>query len=165
MEQKQWNTAKVVGGMALVLIGRKFEGIGLFAKGIYDLEKAYREEHPELEPGIKARLEKALEYYEQTHQDEANRSLHMWGIPLILGGVVGLLASKPYGKAWLFSALSFSGGLLMDFVGHEKFEKKKTTFFNDPISFVAGPIWDIKQAVDKTQIIDHIVRESISENQ
>ena len=108
MDQKQLDAAKLVGGMALLMLGRKVEGLTLFGKGAYDLEKIYRENHPDLEPGFDARWKKAVEFYEETHQNETNRNLHRWGIPLIVGGAVGLLASKPYKKIFFTFFQNFS---------------------------------------------------------
>ena len=156
MDQKQLDAAKMVGGMALVMFGRKAEGLALFGKGVYDLEKIYRENHPDLEPGFDKRWEKAVEFYEETHQDETNRTLHKWGIPLIVGGAVGLLAAKPYKKPWLISASLFGIGWAMNIVGHSKYEKKKPAFTDDPLSFVAGPVWDVQQLMgNRKKLIEH----------
>lgn len=156
MDQKQLDAAKMVGGMALVMFGRKAEGLALFGKGIYDLEKIYRENHPDLEPGFDKRWEKAVEFYEETHQDETNRTLHKWGIPLIVGGAVGLLAAKPYKTPWLISASLFGIGWAMNIVGHSKYEKKKPAFTDDPLSFVAGPVWDVQQLMgNRKKLIEH----------
>lgn len=145
MEQKQIEAAKLVGGMALLMFGRKAEGLALFGKGMYDLEKIYREEHPDLEPGFDKRWEKAVEFYESTHLDKTNRTLHMVGIPIIVGGAIGLLASKPYKKVWLASAAAFGFGWALNILGHSKYEKNKPAFTDDPLSFIAGPVWDVKQ--------------------
>lgn len=153
MDQKQLDAAKLVGGMALLMLGRKVEGLTLFGKGAYDLEKIYRENHPDLEPGFDARWKKAVEFYEETHQNETNRNLHRWGIPLIVGGAVGLLASKPYKKTWALSAGAFAIGWAMNIVGHSGYEKKKPAFTDDPLSFVAGPVWDVKQLLNKSESI------------
>ncbi len=152
MDEKQLDVAKVVGGMALVLLGRKLEGLSLFGKGIYDLEKKYREKHPDLEPGFDNRWAKAVEFYEETHQDETNRTLHRWGIPMIVGGAVGLLAAKPYKTPWLVSAGAFALGWTLNIAGHAKYEKKKPAFADDPLSFVAGPVWDAKQLLNKDKL-------------
>lgn len=147
MDQKQLDTAKMVGGMALVMLGRKTEGLSLFAKGVYDLEKIYREKHPDLEPGLENRWQKAVEFYEETHKDDTNRNLHRWGIPLIVGGAVGLLAAKPYNKTWQVSASAFAIGWAMNIVGHSKYEKRRPAFTDDPLSFIAGPVWDVQQLI------------------
>lgn len=149
MDQKQIDTAKVVGGMALVMLGRKMEGLALFSKGAYDLERIYREKHPDLEPGLDKRWEKAVEFYEETHKDDTNRTLHRVGIPFIVGGAIGLFASKPYKKSWLISASAFAFGWALNIAGHAKYEKNKPAFTDDPLSFIAGPVWDVQQLVGK----------------
>lgn len=149
MDKKQLSAIELVGGMLLLLFGKKFEGLAIFAKGAYDLEKVYKSENPELEPGLKNRLDKSIEFYENTHKDKTNRVLHIAGIPLILGGAIGLIFSKTYKSKWLFSASLFSIGWLLNIIGHSKYEKNKPAFFDDPLSFISGPIWDIKQMKDK----------------
>lgn len=159
MDKKQLSVIELVGGMALLLLGRKVEGLAIFGKGVYDLEKVYKSEHPELEPGFDKRWEKAVEFYEGTHKDKTNRVLHMAGIPLIVGGALGLLANKPYKSKWLFSGSLFAVGWFLNIVGHSKYEKNKPAFFDDPLSFIAGPMWDIKQLANKNSqeeiILEH----------
>jgi hypothetical protein len=164
IDKKQLSIIELVGGMALLLLGRKIEGIAVFGKGIYDLEKIYKSENPDLEPGFEKRWEKAINFYEETHSDKTNRVLHMLGIPLILGGALGLLASKPYKSKWLFSGGLFAFGWFLNIIGHYKYEKNKPAFFDDPLSFVAGPIWDIKQLTNKNSNKDDIVLEQHSNN-
>lgn len=149
MDKKQIGTAEVVGGMALLLLGHKAKGLSLFSHGIFFLEEEYRKAHPHLEPGLKARWNEAVTFYEATHQDETNRSLHRWGIPVILGGAAGLLTSKPYKLPWLISAVAFGGGWALNILGHSKYEKKAPAFTEDPLSFVAGPVWDIQQLMQR----------------
>jgi hypothetical protein len=159
MDKKQLSVIELVGGMTLLLLGRKVEGLTIFGKGIYDLEKVYKSEHPELEPGFDKRWEKALEFYEETHKHKTNRVLHMVGIPLIVGGALGLLTNKSYKSKWLFSGGLFAFGWFLNIVGHSKYEKNKPAFFDDPLSFVAGPMWDIKQLANKNSqkeiILEH----------
>lgn len=145
MDQKQLGTTAVVGGMALVLLGHKGKGLSLFGQGLYSLEKEYRRQHPDLEPGLKARWQESVTFYDATHQDETNRSLHRWGIPVILAGALGLLAPKPYTKLWWAGASAFTVGWVLNIIGHAKYEQKKPAFTEDPLSFVAGPVWDLKQ--------------------
>lgn len=151
MDQKQWGTVAVAGGMALVLLGHKGKGLTLFGQGLYSLEKEYRQAHPELEPGLKARWQEAVTFYEDTHQDETNRSLHRWGIPVILAGTLGLLIPKAYSKAWWLGAGAFTFGWILNFIGHGKYEQNPPAFTEDPLAFVAGPVWDWKQLLSKNQ--------------
>ena len=131
--------------MGLVLAGRKKEGLLMFSDGFYRLEKNYREVNPELEPGLKARWREAVRFYDETHQEETNRTLHRWGIPVILLGAVGLLTTKPYRKPWWVAATAFALGWATNIVGHGKYEKNRPAFTEDPLSFIAGPVWDLKQ--------------------
>lgn len=149
MDKKKLGTYEVIGGMALLLLGRKIEGLALFGKGFYDLEKVYRENNDDLASGLPARWERAVEFYEDTHQDKTNRMLHVTGIPMIVGGAVGLLSSKPYKKPWLMAGASFAAGWALNIIGHAKFEKNKPAFTDDPLSFIAGPVWDAQQLVGK----------------
>lgn len=151
MDKKQIGTAEVAGGMLLLLMGHKAKGLALFAHGFYQLEQEYRAAHPDLEPGLKARWQEAVTFYEATHQDETNRSLHRWGIPVIVGGAVGLFAAKPYRAPWVASAAAFAGGWALNFIGHGKYEKKAPAFTEDPLSFLAGPVWDLQQLMPGQQ--------------
>lgn len=150
VDKKALSTAEVVGGMAMLLLGHKVKGLALFGHGIYGLEKIYRENNPDLEPGFDARWNRAVEFYESTHQDETNRTLHRLGIPVIVSGAVGLFVNKPYQLPWLSSAATFAVGWAMNIVGHGVYEKNKPAFTEDPLAFVAGPVWDIKQMVAKS---------------
>jgi uncharacterized membrane protein YGL010W len=46
------------------------------------------------------------------------------------------------------SAAAFAGGWALNILGHMVYEKKKPAFAEDPLSFVAGPVWDAKQLVN-----------------
>jgi len=145
MDKKAMGAAEVIGGMGLLALGHKLKGLAMFGHGFAALEEAYREAHPELAPGLSARWEKAIEFYEATHQDETNRSLHRMGIPAIVGGAIGLLAAKPYRLPWFVSATAFAGGWALNIVGHSLYEKNAPAFTEDPLSFIAGPVWDLQQ--------------------
>jgi len=145
MDKKTMGTAEVIGGMGLLLLGHKLKGLGMFAHGFTALEELYREAHPELKPGLQARWEKATEFYEANHQNETNRTLHRLGIPFIVGGALGLLVSKPHRLPWMVSAAAFAGGWASNIIGHSVYEKNAPAFTEDPLSFIAGPVWDIQQ--------------------
>lgn len=149
MDNKQVGTAEVVAGMALVMLGHKTKGLALFSHGLYGLEQEYRKARPHLEPGLKARWHEAVTFYEETHQNETNRSLHRWGIPVILSGAAGLLTAQPYKLPWIASAAAFGVGWGMNILGHGKYEKKAPAFTEDPLSFIAGPVWDIQQFIQQ----------------
>src|SRR5258706_7033455 len=144
-EEKTRDVAFAVGGMGAMLTGSKLVSLGLFAKGFQGLEKQWRERHPEFTGGWKERWKAAAEFYESTHQNPANRVLHMVGIPMIVGGAVGLLATPAFSPPWLLSAGSFAAGWALNIAGHTAFEKNAPAFAEDPLSFVAGPVWDLQQ--------------------
>lgn len=156
MNKKQIASAELVGGMALLLLGRKRQGLSLFGHGMYALEQEYRAARPELEPGLPSRWREAVSFYNATHQNETNRQLHRWGIPVIVVGALGLLLAKPYGKPWLLSALAFAGGWGLNILGHSKYEKNAPAFTEDPLSFIAGPAWDLKQLMAQPQSGQHV---------
>jgi hypothetical protein len=144
-DERTRNIAFTATGMAALLAGQKIPAVALFARGIWGLEKGWRERHPHFDGGLAERWEKAMEFYEGTHQDRTNRFLHMVGIPMVLGGAVGLLAFRPFRPLWLASATSFAAGWALNFIGHGVFERNAPAFADDPLSFVAGPIWDLRQ--------------------
>jgi hypothetical protein len=139
------NSAAAMGGMALLLGGQKIAGLTLFGSGIAGLERTWRARNPEFQGGFRERWQRAAAFYEQTHRDPTNRVLHMVGIPLIVGGALGLLASRPPRPLWALSAAAFTGGWALNFVGHFRYEKNRPAFEDDPLSFVAGPVWDLGQ--------------------
>jgi len=144
-EEKTRDIAFAVGGMGSLLLGSKLVSLGLFAKGFQGLEKQWRAKHPEFTGGWKERWAAATEFYESTHQNPTNRVLHMVGIPMIVGGAVGLLATPPFTPPWMFSAGTFAAGWALNIVGHSGFEKNAPAFADDPLSFIAGPVWDLRQ--------------------
>ena len=138
-------TMKLVSGMGMLLTGRKMTALAVFGKGFLELEAQWRERHPEVPDTMQARWEAALAFYDETHQDPTNRLLHQIGIPMIVGGAVGLLLSNFLRPLWLASAATFSVGWTLNLVGHALFEKAAPAFADDPLSFIAGPVWDLKQ--------------------
>lgn len=132
-------------GMAALMAGSKVVGLSLFAKGVADIETAWREAHPEFQGGLKERWAEAVTFYESTHRDPTNRALHMVGIPLILGGTIGLVAAPSYTPPWWVAAGAFGAGWALNIVGHAKYEKNRPAFADDPLSFIAGPVWDLQQ--------------------
>lgn len=132
------------GGMAMLLTGNKIGALTMFSKGVYGLEKRWREKHPDVAPGLSARWNESIRFYDRTHQNALNRKLHRIGIPMIVGGAVGLLLAKPFRPVWATSALAFTAGWALNFVGHAV-EKSAPAFAEDPLSFLAGPVWDWQQ--------------------
>jgi uncharacterized membrane protein YGL010W len=88
-----------------------------------------------------------VRYYEETHQHPTNRLLHRIGIPLIVGGAAGLLLAPAFRPVWFASAGAFTLGWGLNLVGHAAFEKNRPAFSADPLSFVTGPLWDLKALV------------------
>ena len=136
----QWCTAL---GMLSLLTGNKMTALGLIAQGARDLEAEWRVAHPDFQGGVAERWRLAIEFYEATHANKANRLLHVIGIPIIAGGTTGLIIFPRYSPPWVLSAGSFTFGWVLNFVGHGIFEKNKPAFADDPLSFLAGPAWDL----------------------
>jgi hypothetical protein len=143
--KKTRDVALMGGGMAALLAGQKVVGLALFGKGALGIEELWRERHPEFSGTFEERWQKALEFYEETHADDTNRLLHVIGIPMIVGGAAGLLLFTPFGPRWIAAAGSFTAGWVLNFIGHGVYEKKAPAFTDDPLSFLAGPIWDLQQ--------------------
>lgn len=142
---KKLSLALTAGGMVGLLTGSKIGALTLFGLGARGLEKNWRAEHPETPDTWAARWDAAITFYNDTHQEPTNRSLHRIGIPMILGGAVGLLLFPRFRPLWLASAGSFAVGWSLNLIGHGLFEKNKPAFADDPLSFIAGPIWDLEQ--------------------
>jgi len=141
------DTRKLAGGMGLLMTGGKMSALAMFGSGLKSLEEDWRGRNPEVK-GFKERWNRALEFYDATHQNSVNRALHTVGIPMILGGAVGLLLSPRLTPPWLGSAGLFASGWVLNIAGHAVFEKNRPAFTDDPLSFVAGPVWDFKRMAE-----------------
>ncbi|HEX3774488.1 MAG TPA: DUF962 domain-containing protein [Polyangiaceae bacterium] len=141
--------ALAVGGMGALCFGFKRSALALFGAGVRTLERDWRERHPEFRGGLGERWQASLEFYRETHQNPTNRTLHVIGIPLIVGGALGLFASRPLspvsGALWLGSFAAFAGGWALNIVGHAVHEKRAPAFSEDGLSFLAGPVWDLQE--------------------
>ena len=84
--QRQQGVRWAVSGMATLLPGQKLPALGMFVRGVRLLEAQWRDEHPEVGPGLRERIAASLAFYEATHQDKKNRTLHVIGIPMVVGG-------------------------------------------------------------------------------
>ncbi len=144
-DPKKRDLMMTAGGMAALLAGRKMTAVSMFARGLVGLEGHWRKNNPDFDGSLAERWAWSERFYEQTHQNETNRLLHVIGIPMIVGGTAGLLAFKPFRPAWALSAGSFTLGWGLNFVGHGVFEKGAPAFADDPLGFIAGPAWDFKQ--------------------
>jgi len=135
----------VVAGMVLLFIGYKWIGLGTFLFGNLMLERCWRLLRPQFKGGFQARWQAALDFYDATHGNRINRLLHIWGIPLILGSAIGLFVLPVHQTPWIWSAGIFAFGWALNIWGHAFHEKNAPAFADDPLSFVAGPAWDLKQ--------------------
>jgi hypothetical protein len=132
-------------GMLAVLAGRKRLGIALFAAGCVQLELRWRRTNPEFQGNVNERWVRAISFYRATHKNPVNRWLHIVGIPMIAAGTAGLIGLKPFRPAWAVAAGAFTGGWALNLVGHAVYERKAPAFQEDPLSFIAGPVWDLQQ--------------------
>ena len=137
-----------VAGMGALCAGFKVSAVSLFSAGVRLLEKDWRQRHPEFVGNASERWQESLSFYRETHQNSTNRTLHLIGIPMIVGGALGLFASKPLspvtGVLWAGSLAAFTTGWALNIVGHAAFEKHAPAFSEDGLSFIAGPVWDIQ---------------------
>ena len=158
------NTARIgvalaAAGMAALCFGFKRSALTLFGAGVRTLELDWRSRHPEFRGGPRERWQASLDFYRETHQNPTNRTLHVIGIPLIVGGAAGLLASRPFspvsGGLWLGSLGAFSVGWALNLVGHAVHERRAPAFSEDGLSFLAGPVWDLQQLLGSTLAATH----------
>ena len=147
--KKSRDVATMAGGMVGLLTGRKVMALSMFTKGAMALEDEWRKAHPDFQGNFADRWSRAIRFYDQTHRNPTNRKLHIIGIPIIVGGAAGLLVFSPFRPAWFVSAGAFVFGWGLNFVGHGVFEKNAPAFADDPLSFVAGPVWDFQQVFGK----------------
>lgn len=79
-----------------------------------------------------------IESYNASHQHPVNRALHAVGIPTIV-------VSLPlFFWDWRWAAALFTGGWILQFVGHA-FEGKPPSFLSNPIYLLVGPAWVIRK--------------------
>ncbi len=142
-----------VAGMGALCAGFKVSALSLFSVGLKLLEKDWRARHPDFHGTAAERWQASLAFYRETHQNGTNRTLHLIGIPLIVGGAAGLFASKPLspvtGVLWASSLGAFATGWALNIVGHAAFEKRAPAFSDDGLSFVAGPVWDLQEMLKR----------------
>src|SRR5882724_13594 len=143
-----------VGGMGALCFGFKSSALALFAAGVRELERDWRNRHPEFHGTLAERRQLSLDFYRETHQNPTNRTLHVVGIPLIVGGAAGLLLSRPFspvsGGIWLGSLAAFGGGWALNILGHAAYEGRAPAFSEDGLSFLAGPVWDLQQLLQRS---------------
>ena len=150
------NLALTAGGMLSLLAGAKLSGLAMFAKGAWGLEQTWRQKHPHFDGDLSERWEESVRFYNATHRNPTNRTLHRIGIPMILGGAAGLVLFPRYRPLWLASATSFGAGWALNLIGHGVYERNSPAFADDPLAFLAGPVWDFQQVRDKRRSL-HVV--------
>ena len=148
-DKKNRDLALLGGGMIGIMTGSKLTALAMVGAGMKGLEEQWRKDHPDFEGGLAERWQKAIEFYDETHQDPTNRVLHTIGIPMILGGAIGLLAAPRYTPPWWVANGSWTAGWVLNFVGHGVYEKGAPAFADDPLSFLAGPAWDFIRLRDR----------------
>ena len=78
-------------GLAMLLTGSKKSALVSFGRGLLGLERAWRAKHPDVPYTLENRWKAAIEFYDASHRNDTNRTLHRVGIPMIVGGTAGLL--------------------------------------------------------------------------
>ena len=143
-DPKKRYLAMTAGGMGALLLGRRATGASLFVSGLVGLEKQWRKDH-DFSGTWAERWEHSIRFYESTHSHDMNRYLHMAGIPIIVASTGGLLFFRAPNPLWFASVAGFVGGWTLNFIGHGFYEKNAPAFQDDPLSFFAGPIWDLQE--------------------
>lgn len=133
-------------GMGALCLGWRGSALTLFGTGYRLLERDWRHRHPHFAGSFADRLRHTLAFYRQRHENPTNRRLHQLGVPLILGGAAGLCLSTPLsGPLWALSFGSFASGWVCNLVGHSLYEGNTPAFGEDPLAFVAGPVWAVQE--------------------
>jgi len=89
-------------------------------------------------------LRQYLDQYASEHTQFGTKVTHFIGIPMIVASLPMLPLNPPLGAAL------FGGGWALQFIGHAVFEKRKPSFFEDPIYLLIGPIW---VAIEMAQLL------------
>lgn len=145
-EDTRRDVAWMVGGMATLVVGAGPLALAPFLKGARGVERAYRRRH-RFDGTFSERWARAISFYDGTHQNPTNRALHLVGMPFIVAGTAGLAVSSPFNPlSWPVygpSLSSFTFGWALNLVGHAAFEKNSPALAEDPLSFLAGPMWEL----------------------
>jgi len=134
--------------VVLVLAGLPALALSIFAISAALLERQWWAAHPEMERSLSARMGYSTRFYAAVHQHEANRLLHVVGIPFLWAGFPGLLAAPTYGAAWWLCWLSVLTGVLLNAAGHLLYEPDSDAWRRgeiDVLSIVTGSAWDLRQ--------------------
>jgi len=84
--------------------------------------------------------EQWIAQYATSHQHPVNRACHTLGIPTILFSLVLFLASIFFHRLWLYAAVLFLLGWILQLVGHA-FERKEPEFLHDWRFLFVGVRW------------------------
>jgi uncharacterized membrane protein YGL010W len=84
--------------------------------------------------------EQWIAQYSTSHQHPVNRACHTLGIPTILLSLSLFVAAFFFHRLWLYAALLFLVGWILQFVGHA-FEGKVPEFFHDWRFLFVGLRW------------------------
>ncbi|MCB9593181.1 MAG: DUF962 domain-containing protein [Sandaracinaceae bacterium] len=148
-EKKNRDLALLAGGAVTLMAGGKVTPVALFLAGMKGLEDEWRKAHPDFRGGLKERFAVSIEHYDATHQHPTNRVLHTVGIPMIVGGFVGMLGAPRFSPPWWIANGSWTAGWALNFIGHGLYEKGEPAFATDPLGPIAGPVWDFVRLRDK----------------
>ncbi|MCA9542634.1 MAG: DUF962 domain-containing protein, partial [Myxococcales bacterium] len=147
-EKKNRDLALLAGGAVTLMAGGKVTPVALFLAGMKGLEDEWRKAHPDFRGGLKERFAVSIEHYDATHQHPTNRVLHTVGIPMIVGGFVGMLGAPRFSPPWWIANGSWTAGWALNFIGHGLYEKGEPAFATDPLGPIAGPVWDFVRLRD-----------------
>lgn len=145
-DSRDRDTAMVVGGVAAAMAGLKGSALAMLGKGAAGLERRWREDKS-FKGNLSERWQEAVSAYEETHHDTTNRRIQMVGVPLIVGGGVGLIAIPSYTPPWLVALGAWTAGWGLSLVGQRVYEKGTPVFPEDPLAFLAGPARDLRNVV------------------
>ena len=81
-----------------------------------------------------------MEDYKAKHQHPLNRLTHNIGIPLIV------ISLPLFFFNWRWALALFSGGWILQFLGHA-IEGNRPAFFRNPVYLLVGPLWLGRRAV------------------
>ena len=84
--------------------------------------------------------EEWIAQYSTSHQNRINRLCHTLGIPTILLSLAFFAAGFFLRNFWLYAAILFIAGWLLQFIGHA-FEGKPPEFFHDWRFLFVGVRW------------------------
>ena len=137
-------TAYLTAGAAGALVlGRKKMAFGLLAQAARDFDTVLSEGDPDRSGKFLERMGSAVDSYQTRHTHRVTRIVHVASLPLIAGGAVGLLASRPLFPVWNVAVGAFSVGCAMNIGTQLILEDAPLLIGGDPLSLTVGPLWDV----------------------